>query len=91
LLLVVVILTAISITTFQQFRPLVASPQIPAPTRTENVQRQSGPILDLPTRRQSLSEATARVEINRLKREETAEQVKHDQDFVALTKSDGTY
>ena len=87
-----VILTAISITTFQQFRPLVASPQKPVTPRTEDTSRHTGPRINSSTPHQSNPLATARVETNQLKREEKSEQAKaQNQDFIALSKGDGTY
>ena len=92
LLLIVVILTAISITTFQQFRPFTATPQKPETTRAVDAPRPSGPRLDSPAVHQDIRSSTARVDLNKVTNDQTDERVQiQDQGVVALTKSDGTY
>ena len=90
-LLVVVILTAVSITSFQQFRPVTATPQKPVTARAESTDRQPGPPVDSPAAHQGIRSATARVDVEKVNNEK-AEQVKaQDQGIVALNKADGTY
>ena len=91
LLLVVVILTAVSITSFQQFRPVTATPQKPITAQAEGPVRQPGPRVDSPAAHQGIHSATARVDVEKVK-DEKAEEVKvRDQGIVALSKADGTY
>ena len=95
LLLLVVILTAVSITSFQQFRPLTATPQKPVTARVEGTVRQPGsrpgPRMDSTTAHQGIRSATARVDIDKVNNEKAEEVKVQDQGIVALSKADGTY
>jgi hypothetical protein len=92
LLLIVVILTAVSITSFQQFRAPASTPKAPVTAQAEVRPHQSGPRQDSPAVPQGIRSATARVDLNTLTNDQKAVVIKtQDQSAVASSKNDGTY